>query len=46
MGPVKAQAIIDYRAQHGPFSSPQDLIKVKGIGQITLDKNLSRLRTE
>jgi len=46
IGPVKAQAIIDYRAQHGPFSSPQDLIKVKGIGQITLDKNLSRLRTE
>ncbi|MFA7025765.1 MAG: helix-hairpin-helix domain-containing protein, partial [Candidatus Cloacimonadaceae bacterium] len=34
IGPVKAQAIIDYRAQHGPFSSPQDLIKVKGIGQI------------
>lgn len=46
IGPVKAQAILDYRAEHGPFSSPNDLTNVKGIGQITLNKNLSRLRTE
>lgn len=46
IGPVKAQAIIDYRTEHGPFSSPEDLTNVKGIGQITLEKNLSRLRTE
>ncbi|MCB5265427.1 MAG: helix-hairpin-helix domain-containing protein [Candidatus Cloacimonetes bacterium] len=46
IGPVKAQAIIDYRTEHGPFSAPDDLTNVKGIGQITLQKNLSRLRTE
>lgn len=46
IGPVKAQAIIDYRKEHGPFQTPEDLIKVKGIGQKTLEKNLSRLRTE
>jgi competence protein ComEA len=38
IGPVKAKAIIDYRSQHGPFSSVDDLDKVKGIGKGTLDK--------
>ncbi len=34
IGPVKAQAIIDAR----PFSSVDDLIRVKGIGEKTLQK--------
>ena len=38
IGPVKAKAIIDYRSQHGPFKSLDDLDKVKGIGKGTLDK--------
>lgn len=46
IGPVKAQAIIDYRREHGPFQTPEELTRVKGIGQITLQKNLSRLRIE
>jgi len=32
IGPAKAQAIIAYRAQE-PFSKPEDLIKVKGVGE-------------
>ncbi|HET9651605.1 MAG TPA: ComEA family DNA-binding protein [Usitatibacter sp.] len=36
IGPVKAQAIVDYRAQHGPFRSLEDLDKVPGIGKATL----------
>jgi competence protein ComEA len=37
IGPVTAQAILDYRAEHGPFRSVDDLMDVKGIGQATLD---------
>lgn len=36
VGPVRAQAIIDYRNQHGPFRSLEDLDKVPGIGKATI----------
>lgn len=37
IGPVKAAAIIDYRAEHGPFSDVQELLEVPGIGETTLE---------
>lgn len=33
VGPTRAQAILDYRQTHGPFSRVEDLMKVKGIGE-------------
>jgi competence protein ComEA len=38
IGPVLAQRIIDYRTQHGPFASVDDLLDVSGIGPATLDE--------
>ncbi len=42
IGPAKAQAIIDYRAEHGPFTSVNDLKNVKGFG----DKTVAKMRSE
>lgn len=40
IGPVRAQAIITYREEYGPFTSVEDLIHVEGIGEKTLAKIL------
>jgi competence protein ComEA len=37
IGPTTAQKIIDYRTEHGPFSTIDDLDNVSGIGPSTLD---------
>ena len=37
IGPVIAQRIVDYRNEHGRFSSVDDLLDVPGIGMKTLN---------
>ena len=37
VGPVLAQAIVDYREAHGPFAAPEELMEVDGIGESKLD---------
>lgn len=39
VGLAKAQAIVAYREQNGPYKSLDDLVSVKGIGNKTLARN-------
>ncbi len=38
IGPRTAAAIVAHRARNGPFSGPEDLLEVRGIGPVTLDR--------
>ncbi len=38
IGPALAQRIIEYRTQHGPFASVDDLLAVSGIGPAKLEQ--------
>ncbi len=39
IGLAKAEAIVEYRRQHGDFDVPEELLKVKGIGPRVLAAN-------
>ncbi|HEX9810567.1 MAG TPA: helix-hairpin-helix domain-containing protein [Burkholderiales bacterium] len=43
VGQKRAQMIVDYRTKNGPFKSVDDLTRVKGVGQATVDKNRANL---
>lgn len=38
VGPVKAQAIVDYRKRNGRFKTLEDLKRVEGFGDATFEK--------
>jgi len=44
IGPVTAQKIVDYRDEHGGFSSVEELDQVPGIGPATMEALKSRLQ--
>ena len=44
IGEKKAASIIQYREANGPFASVDDLVRVKGIGASTIEKNRQNLR--
>ncbi|MFK8016820.1 MAG: ComEA family DNA-binding protein [Gammaproteobacteria bacterium] len=39
VGMAKAEAIVAYRSEHGPFTDLADLAQVKGIGVKLLEQN-------
>ncbi|SCZ49175.1 ComEA family DNA-binding protein [Thiohalomonas denitrificans] len=43
VGPARAEAIVAYREQHGPFKSVEDLREIKGIGPVLLESNRDKL---
>ncbi|MEE4184483.1 MAG: helix-hairpin-helix domain-containing protein [Gammaproteobacteria bacterium] len=44
IGMAKAEAIVEYRKQHGAFDVPEALLKVKGIGPRVLAANRDNIR--
>ena len=46
IGMSRAQAIVEHRKAHGPFKSAEDLARVKGVGQKTVEQNRANLRFE
>lgn len=46
IGPVLAQRIVDYRDEHGPFQSVDQLKLVKGIGPVLIGKLRSLLEVK
>lgn len=40
VGPALAQRVVDFRSANGPFKAPEELVRVKGIGE----KSFANLR--
>ena len=46
IGASYAERIVQYRKEHGPFKSPEDIVKVRGIGPKTLEANKDRITVD
>lgn len=46
VGPALAEAIIRDREQNGPFTSPDDLARVRGIGERIVEMNRANILVE
>ncbi|MEJ1966560.1 MAG: helix-hairpin-helix domain-containing protein [Gammaproteobacteria bacterium] len=46
VGPARAQAIVAYRTEHGPFKSVDDLALVKNMPRKVIDNNRELLQVE
>jgi competence protein ComEA len=44
VGNARAEAIVDYREQHGSFLSADELLNVTGIGEYVLEANRAKIR--
>lgn len=46
VGPALSERIVSYRDEHGPFSSVDQLVAVKGVGQAKLARFKDRLTVD
>lgn len=43
VGLKRAEAIVEYRKQNGPFKSVNELVEVRGVGEKSVEKSRDRL---
>jgi competence protein ComEA len=46
VGPAKAEAIVKYRSEKGPFKNAEELKKVEGIGDATFERNKTNIKVK
>lgn len=46
IGTAYAVRIVEYRQENGPFEKPEDILKVKGIGEKTYELNKDKIIVE
>ena len=46
IGSTYAMRIVEYRQENGPFEKPEDILKVKGIGEKTYELNKDKISVE
>ena len=46
IGKKGAEKIVAYRLDNGPFETPEDIMKVKGVGSRTFELNQERISVE
>ncbi|HDS1747997.1 ComEA family DNA-binding protein [Pseudomonas sp. M2] len=46
IGKAKAEAIVAYREAHGAFTSVDELLEIKGIGNALMERNRDKLAVE
>lgn len=46
VGQARAEAIVTYREENGPFTHIDELVNVRGIGLATVDRNRDRILLE
>ena len=44
VGLSRARAIVEYRESRGPFTRPEDLLAVSGVGPAILEQNAANIR--
>ncbi|HIE37821.1 MAG TPA: ComEA family DNA-binding protein, partial [Anaerolineales bacterium] len=45
IGPATAQRIVEYRQDHGPFETIEEIMEVPGIGPVTFEEIRNRITT-
>ncbi len=46
VGKAKAELIVAHREAHGPFTAPEQLTRIKGIGKKVLERNGDNIRVQ